>query len=440
LQAAAAGREFAHGLDDAGVSANSQQIFRAAALERVASPEQLDHLVSVAKPFDWIMGLVIVLGLASVLAWGIIGRIPTRVTADGILISSGGRVVDAVSAAAGRLASINVAAGDRVSKGQVVAVIAQNEIEQRYNHAVEVYRDREREHSDLVNKIERELAAKVHNFAKLEAAFEQIVRATEQRVEYLVTEVRNLEGLLAKGYTTRRNVEERRRDLTDAQQRKEDANNEILKLRAQKFDLETQRERDRQDSQFRLNDARRQMDQLAGELGRNTRVVSPIDGTVLELKISPGSVLTPGTPVIAVETESTQLDALVYISADRGKSVKPGMEVRVEPSAVKREEFGMLVGTVISVSEFPITPQGMLAMLHNETLANRFSKDGAPYAAVVRLERDDRTASGYRWAVGSGPSLRLTSGTLLRAEITTRRQRPFDLVVPLIKRVTGLSG
>ncbi len=54
--------------------------------------------------------------------------------------------------------------------------------------------------------------------------------------------------------------------------------------------------------------------------------------------------------------------------------------------------------------------------------------------------QDDATVSGYRWAVGSGPPIRLTSGTLTRAEITTRQQRPLDLVVPLIKRLTGIAG
>ena len=122
------------------------------------------------------------------------------------------------------------------------------------------------------------------------------------------------------------------------------------------------------------------------------------------------------------------------------KSVRPGMEVRLEPSTVKREEFGTLVGTIMSISEFPITPQGMLAELRNDSLVTRFSRDGAPYAALVRLERDESTTTGYHWAVGRGPQMRLTSGTLARAEITTRHQRPLDLVVPLFKRLTGIAG
>jgi HlyD family secretion protein len=422
------------------MSDGKQQIFRAVALERAASPEQLDYLVVITRPFDWIVGLAILLALTAAITWAFVGRIPTRVPGEGILISGGGKVVDAVSAAAGRLASVQVSVGDHVSQGQLIARIVQTDTEQRYRNAVEVHREREREHADLNARIEAELSAKARNFAKLEAAFEQIIRAANQRVEYLTGELRNLESLLAKGITTRRNVEDRRRELTDAQQRREDAQNEILKLRAQKLDLDTQRAKDREDSQFRLNEARRQMEQLAGELGRNTEVLSPIEGRVIEVKVSTGSVLSIGTPVIGIRTENTTLEALVYVPADRGKSVKPGMEVRLEPSTVKREEFGTLVGKVLSISEFPITPQGMLAELRNDSLVTRFSRDGAPYAAVVQLEQDERTSTGYRWAVGTGPQLRLTSGTLTRAEITTRNRHPIDLVVPIFKRFTGITG
>ncbi|MGY2051337.1 NHLP bacteriocin system secretion protein [Methylobacterium sp. JK268] len=422
------------------MTTSPQRTFRATALEHASSPEELDHLVRITRPADWILAAVSVMVLAGALAWGVAGRLPSRAAGAGILVSVGGRVVDAVSAAPGRLAAIEVGVGDHVAQGQVIARIAQTDIEARYRSAVEVHREREREHATLKAKTEAELATKARNFAKLEEAFTQIIQATDQRVDYLATEVKNLESLLAKGVTTRRVVEERRRDLTEARQRREDAQNEVLKLRSQKSDLETQRERELQDSQFRLNDTRRQMDQLAGELGRNTQVLSPMEGRVLEVKVSPGSVLAVGMPVLAVESEGRALEAVIYIPADKGKTVRPGMEVRLEPSTVKREEYGTLVGTVVSISDFPITPQGMAAILHNDSLVTRFSQEGAPYAALVRLQPDPDTPSGYRWAVGGGPDLRLTSGTLTRAEITTRQQRPLDLLVPMLKRLTGLVG
>jgi HlyD family secretion protein len=422
------------------MSSTNERIFRAAAMERLSSPEQLDQLVRITRPFDWAAAFAIGLVFIAVVVWSALGRIATQTPGDGILIIGGGQVVDAVSGANGRLDSMNVAISDRVSQGQVIARIVQTDSEQRYRNAVEVYNERMREHSDLMSTIDRELTAKAQSFAALEAGIQQTIRATEKRVAYLTLMVGQLEGILAKGYETRRNVEDRRRELTDAEQRATDAKTEILKLKAQTLDLESQRERDRQQSLFRVNDARRQMEQLAGELGRSSEVVSPIDGRVIEIKVSAGSVLAVGMPVVQIESEGLTLAAMVYIAGDRGKDVKPGMTVRVEPTAVRREEFGTLVGTVRSISDFPMTPQGMLAALRNDTLVQRFSRDGAPYAAVVELQRDAGSPTGYQWSVGHGPPIHLTTGTLVRAEITTRTRRPIDLVLPNIKRLTGLAG
>ena len=418
----------------------SQRTFRAVALQRAASPEQLDHLVRITRPFDWMLVFAICIALVAAVTWGIVGRVPTRAEGQGILVSGGGRVVEAASAAAGRLATINVMVGDRVTQGQAIAEIVQTDIQQRHAAAVEVFREKERQHADLIEKTRRELASKALNFGKLEAAFNQVIKATTQRIEYLTNDVKILEDLMAKGLTTRRTLEERRRDLTDAQQRKEDTFNEILKIRSQQTDLETQRERENQTSEFALNDARRQMDSAASLLTQNTRIISPVDGRVLEIKVSAGAVLPVGAPVVAIESEGQKLEALIYIPAERGKTVKLGMPVRIEPSTVKREEFGTMVGTVVTISDFPMTPQGMAAVLHNDSLVTRFSKEGAAYAATVSLEQDPETVSGYRWAVGQGPPVRLTSGTLTRAEITTRRQRPLDLVVPLFRKFTGIDG
>jgi HlyD family secretion protein len=409
-------------------------------MERLSSPEQLDELIDVTRPADWIAALVIGLALVGVATWSIAGRIPTRVGGEGILISASGWGVDAVSEVAGRLASVEVSVGDRVVRGQVIARIAQFDTEQRYRSAVEILRDHEHEHDELVSAIQKQLETKSANFAAQKSGLEQVIAAAEERVTYLTEAVAQLEGFSAKGYVTRRELEDRRAELRATQQRITDSQNEIQRLDGQNRESKSQSDLDRLASQFKVNEARRQMVQLAGTLERDSRLTSPIDGRVIEIKVSIGGVLAAGTSVAAIETEGASLQAIVYIPSDRGKKVQPGMEVRIEPSTVKREEFGTMIGKVSTVSEFPVTPEGMAAAFHNEILARHFSLEGAPYAVLVQLERDQAAVSGYRWSSGTGPPIRLTTGTLVRAEVTTREQPPIDLVVPIMKRLSGIGG
>jgi HlyD family secretion protein len=421
-------------------SAPKKALFREAAMERLSSPEQLDQLIDVTRPADWVGAVVIGLGLVGVVTWSVIGRIPTRAAGEGILLSDAGRVVDAVSAVPGRLASVEVTVGSRVARGQIIARIDQTDAEQRYRSAAEALKEREREHDEFSAAIRRELEIKAANVAAQKAGLEQIIAAARQRVAYLTGSVARLAELGAKHYATDREVEEQRAALTAAQQRITESKNEIQRIEGQQREDESQRELDRLASQFKVNEARRQTEQLAGSLERDSRLRSPIDGQVLEVKVSAGGVLAAGSPVAAIESEGTSLEAIIYVPADGGKNVLAGMEVRVEPSTAKREEFGAMIGQVATISAFPVTPEGMAAVLHNEALVKRFSHEGAPYALMVRFQRDFATFSGYRWSSGVGPPIHLTTGTLARAEVTTRERPPIELILPIIRRLSGIGG
>lgn len=414
----------------------SERIFREAAIERLSSPDQLDQVVGITRPVDWIAALVAALAIAALVAWGFLGRIPTRVAGEGILVGGGGRIVDAVSAAAGRLSSVDVAVGDHVTRGQLVAHLSQAEIEERYGAAIAVLHEREREHAELVAEIDQELASKAASFEARKAGLEQAIATAEDRVATVSADIKTLEGMIKQGLTTQPDLEQMRVELYAARQRITDSKNEIMALEADKVDREAQRAHDKLVSQFRVDDARRESEALADTLDRETRVLSPSDGQVTEIKVSPGAVLAVGTPVAAIETAENALQVDLYLPADNGKTVKPGMGVRIEPSTVKREEFGALLGTVQSISEFPVTPEGMAAALHNADLIKHFAAMGVLYETVVRLEPDADSASGYRWSSGHGPPQRLTPGTLVKAEIITRERQPLDLILPLIRRVT----
>jgi HlyD family secretion protein len=138
--------------------------------------------------------------------------------------------------------------------------------------------------------------------------------------------------------------------------------------------------------------------------------------------------------------EDQPLEALLYVPASQGKQAQPGMTVNIEPSVIRREEYGVVRAKVLSVADFPSTRHGMMRALDNEEMVANFLKAtrGAPIAVRVSLDIDSDSFSGYRWSSGKGPNLQLSSGTPCSATITTKTQRPISLLFPYLRKMTGV--
>ena len=189
-----------------------------------------------------------------------------------------------------------------------------------------------------------------------------------------------------------------------------------------------------------MNAARRTVEELTTRLERGTRIVTPIAGHVTEVKATVGTFVAPGKPVLSIETAGEGLELVLYVPADQGKKITPGMVVQIAPATAKKEEFGTLRGKILEISEFPVSSEGMLAVLQNAQLVTRFSAQGAPYAARVKLVPDHTTPSGYAWSGGRGPPTLMSSGTTATAEVTVHTQAPITLVLPLLRERTGIGG
>ena len=114
------------------------------------------------------------------------------------------------------------------------------------------------------------------------------------------------------------------------------------------------------------------------------------------------------------------------------------MVVLVSPTTVRREEYGSLKGTVEKVSAFPVSLDGMIAVLQNRKLAETFSESGPPYSGRVALVPDPSTTSGFAWTSPKAANEVLRSGTIASVEVKVASQAPITLVVPLLKETFGL--
>jgi hypothetical protein len=74
-----------------------RQIFRKVALDRLASPEQLDQLLQVTRPTGWLALAALCLLLSATVLWSIFGSIAIQVSGRAALIApEGGRTLEAL--------------------------------------------------------------------------------------------------------------------------------------------------------------------------------------------------------------------------------------------------------------------------------------------------------------------------------------------------------
>lgn len=170
---------------------------------------------------------------------------------------------------------------------------------------------------------------------------------------------------------------------------------------------------------------------LREELEYKSQIVSQIDGRVLNIDLNKGSVIQSGQPLITLEQsgEKVKMEAILYVPAEQGGKIMPGMEVQISPTIVKKEEFGFMLGRVTYISEYPATSQSMMQTLGNENLVSMLSKQGAPLLIRIDLISDTDTISGYKWSSPTGPPLSFRSGTLIHGAIIINREKPISKLV-----------
>jgi len=187
-------------------------------------------------------------------------------------------------------------------------------------------------------------------------------------------------------------------------------------------------------AESRLSQAQQRLHELELSDELESSLVSERDGVVVEMLVGNGDTVKEGQPVLSIESGHSTLYATIYLPAgSKAKLLRPGMEARVSPVTSESERYGYLIGTVRSVSKYPATEAGMMALLNNAALVRELSPHGAPIAVSVAFEPDPATRSGFRWSSSAGAAVELSSGTLCAGTFILESHRPIGLVFPMLR-------
>lgn len=426
------------GEKNSGEEQTSLQKYRKAVLQMHPSPERLNELITVSRPTGWLALSVVILLLSGIMAWSILGRLPTNVTGTGIMLSEGGRLYEITVLTDGALRNIAVRVGDRVEPGQLLAEVTQADAERELRGARIQLADRVTDLARAITYRDEEAALRRESITRQQEALELRVRLGRQREETIRQRIQTTEVLFRDRIITQSELLNLQQELALILQDISNVNSEYARLEAEELQINNTSARRIREAEAAMGEAGRRVNTLEEALEETSRLVAPVAGEVKEMRALQGARMRAGQSVLALESRGTGLEAVVFLPPSIGSRVKSGMPVRVATSNAPREQYGTVMAQVVSVSDFPMSFEAIQASVRNDSLARSFMERGPPYEAIVRLERDPATSSGYRWTSGKGVSVVLTSGTTLTADVTIEFRRPIEMVIPALRDLLNL--
>src|SRR6185369_13614676 len=107
-----------------------RKLFRQQSLEHLASPDDLERLMPVARAGDWLIIVVTGALIGLLVVWSIVGTVPTVVNGRGVILRPR-QVMEAQTTVGGRILYLGVRMGDLVHAGDIIATLDQSDIQKR---------------------------------------------------------------------------------------------------------------------------------------------------------------------------------------------------------------------------------------------------------------------------------------------------------------------
>jgi HlyD family secretion protein len=421
--------------------ARQEALFRTTALKRLQSPEQLDQPIGMIPPAMRVMAASAALIVAAGLTWAVFGSIPTHVTGQGILLAGGQGAYAVEPVMAGPIVELLVKQGDRIEAGAVIARLEQASLTARLESA----KARAAMLQDDLARLKRAGAMEI---ATSDDAARRQQTAIDERIAVDKARLGRLSNLLAEDDGRQKKERPSIAEALAIQQQHDQAALDIANAKARRIEVEAASAQKRDDLAERQRQKQNEAEQAAAdvtrlqaELAAGSIVKAPVAGVIEEIRAGRGDVVAPGSVIATIgETAPRHFEVVALVGSEMGKRLAPGMDVRVVPATVKKEEHGSMRGQVSSVSDRGVSTGEVVAILRNLNLTRSLMRNGSPLLVRVTVFDTAANPSGFTWWSGQGPPFAVTHGTLAAVEIIIDRTPPIALVMPALRKLLGVEG
>ncbi|MEM8974148.1 MAG: NHLP bacteriocin system secretion protein [Pseudomonadota bacterium] len=415
-------------------------LFRKEALDAVERSADVQHSMRVTGSATRIATAALVGGIALALVWSFFVQVPIHVPARGVLVYSEQTLVGAVKVPVGGFVkSIKVQTGDKVSSGDVIAVLnlpdRLSELEEQRLALEEQLQDNQalRELRALDDKAESQ------SYTKRKQASNKRAESLRERLKWLDERIRNLEILRNDGIVTPVKVAEARILRAEVADKLADVEAELITLAVEHEAARSQRERAALEEKLDTDKLADRVARLAKALERDASVLANSNGRIVSIDIRVGDLVTAGDVLAEIEPIGSgsrpRLEAVAFIRLQDGKQVGIGDPVRVAPADLPISDQSRLLGTVRTVTDVPVSNEALAAEIGDDAFVSDVASSGPTFAARIALDAPDGKSDDYKWSSTGSEQVTLSAGTPITARITVDHVRLMALAIPAIHRL-----
>lgn len=377
-----------------------ENLLRKASVDKLSSPEQLDMMMRVTSPMGWVAVAAIGALILAAVVWSVTFPMPVKVDGRGFMVR-GEAVREVQILAGGTIQSMEVKTGDVIESGTVVARMSMPDVEARLTSA-----------RALLVELEQQTSSSGSQTASIQGRLRgQIARLEADRAQK--------QKLVDRGLLTSASVASIDQQITSLQ-------NSMAQSMIGTGDRG-----------LRVEDKRLEVRELEAKLANDAVVRSPFPGRVVAVRAGVGQPVRPGDALLSLESNKDPMRVIGFVPLAAGKKVLSGLDARISPSFVRVEDYGFLLGKVISVSTLPVTPEEIQRIVANDALARQYI-DLNPFQVVIEPLLAE-TPSGFRWTSSAGPPLEVGSGTDCTIQVVVETRKPISYVIPTVKKALGLT-
>lgn len=405
--------------------------FRAEALARLRSPDQLDALFSLTAPVGWISAVVAAIIIGALVLWGFLGELPFEVYGMGMILHEGGKLYNVPAPTIGQIDQLTVKVGDTINKDAKIAILSLPDQEAQREGAKHTLEDMQKLQNDQSEISRKEIELRKQATEDQVGALKKKITETNQHLAFLQDYLRIQSSQMKDGFVTRQQVEQTQSQIYTAQQSVRDATNQAAQAQEQEIDFEDSQAKSLAQIASQIITDENNLHDLNVTISTHQLVTAPVTGTVVEVSTKLGNMVNTGDALVTIKEAGEQLQVQAYLPVTTAKTAEPGMLALVSPTTVERSIYGSVRGHIVSVSDLPISKAAIKDVLANDTVVSQMMASGPVISALISLDRDATTTSGLAWTSSSGPPFQISAGSLASVGVTVMRDRPIDLVVPI---------